>query len=35
MPAAKKKTVDEMVDDILADVPYNATNTVTLPPGRS
>ena len=33
MPAAKKKTVDEMVDDILADVPYNATNTVTLPSG--
>ena len=33
MPAAKKKTVDEMVDDILADVPYNAQNTVTLPSG--
>lgn len=33
MPAAKKKTVDEMVDDILADVPYNASNVVTLPSG--
>ena len=33
MAAAKKKTVDEMVEDILADVPYNATHTVTLPSG--
>jgi len=33
MAEQKKKTVDQMVEDILSDMPYNAKNVVTLPSG--
>jgi len=33
MAEQNNKTVDEMVEDILADIPYNSKNIVTLPSG--
>lgn len=34
MAEEKKKTVDQMVEDILSDIPFNAKNVVTLPSGK-